>query len=69
MVGRSDKGPFITAGIFTPAAVKETTRDGAPPIDLINGDDLADKFKELRIGVRTQTVEVVVVDDNWFDTV
>ena len=29
MVGRADKGLFITTGTFTPAAVKEATRDGA----------------------------------------
>jgi len=36
MVGRADKGLFITTGTFTPAAVKEATRDGAPPIDLVD---------------------------------
>lgn len=30
MMGRADKGLFITTGAFTPAAVKEATRDGAP---------------------------------------
>jgi restriction system protein len=40
MVGRADKGLFITTGSFTPAAVKEATRDGAPPIDLIDGEHL-----------------------------
>lgn len=69
MVGRSDKGLFITTGTFTPAAVKEATRDGAPAIDLIDGNDLADKLKELSLGVKTATVEVVSVEDNWFDTV
>jgi len=67
MVGRTDKGLFITTGTFTPAAEKEATRDGAPAIDLINGNDLAEKLKELRIGVRTETIEVVSVDDNWFE--
>jgi restriction system protein len=32
MTGRADKGLFITTGTFTPAAVKEATRDGAPPM-------------------------------------
>lgn len=31
MVGRADKGLFITTGIFTAAAIKEATRVGAPP--------------------------------------
>ena len=69
MVGRSDKGLFITTGTFTPAAVKEATRDGAPAIDLIDGNDLAEKLKEFGLGVRTATVEVVSVEDGWFETV
>jgi restriction system protein len=69
MVGRADKGLFITTGTFTPAAVKEATRDGAPPIDLLDGNDFADKLKELSIGVRTETVPVVRVEDEWFENV
>lgn len=46
MVGRADKGLFITTGSFSPAAIKEATRDGAPPIDLVDGDQLAEKLKE-----------------------
>jgi restriction system protein len=69
MVGRADKGLFITTGTFTPAAVKEATRDGAPPIDLLDGNDFADKLRELNIGVRTENVPVVHVDDEWFENV
>ncbi len=63
MMGRADKGLFITTGTFTPAAVKEATRDGAPPIDMLDGDDFAEKLKELGIGVSTKTVEVYTVDE------
>lgn len=66
MVGRADKGLFITTGTFTPAAVKEATRDGAPPIDLVDGDELAEKLKELGLGVNREMVEKVSVDDTWF---
>ena len=51
MVGRSDKGLFITTGSFSRDAMKEATRDGAPPIDLLDGDQLAEKLKEFRLGV------------------
>jgi restriction system protein len=67
MVGRSDKGLFITTGTFTPAAVKEATRDGAPAIDLVDGKDLAEKLKELRLGVNVSTVELVDVENKWFE--
>lgn len=67
MVGRADKGLFISTGTFSPAAVKEATRDGAPPIDLIDGSELAEKLKELGLGVRIETVEVPRVDVKWFE--
>ncbi len=66
MVGRADKGLFITTGNFTRDAIKEATRDGAPPIDLVDGDQLADKLKELGLGIKTEVVEKVSVDEEWF---
>ena len=66
MVGRADKGLFITTGTFTPAAQKEATRDGAPPIDLVNGEQLALKLKEVGLGIKTEMVEKVTIDESWF---
>lgn len=68
MVGRADKGLLITTGTFTKDAKAEAQRDGAPPIDLIDGEALAQKLKELRIGVdiKTRVVEDVVVDKLFF---
>ncbi|ODT97894.1 MAG: restriction endonuclease [Planctomycetes bacterium SCN 63-9] len=68
MVGRSDKGLFITTGTFSRDAIKEATRDGAPPIDLLDGDQLSDKLKELRLGIKVETVEQVTVNTEWFMT-
>lgn len=67
MVGRADKGLFVTTGAFTPAAIREATRDGAPPIDLMDGEELAEKLKELGLGVRKEVVEVFIVEKRWFD--
>lgn len=69
MVGRADKGLFVTTGVFTPAAVKEATRDGAPPIDLVDGDELAEKLKSLSLGVKTELVERVTIDEAWFESI
>jgi restriction system protein len=69
MIGRADKGLFITTGTFTSSAVKEATRDGAPPIDLIDGDQLADKLKELGLGIKREMVEKVTVDSDWFRSI
>ena len=66
MVGRADRGLFITTGTFTREAVKEATRDGAPPIDLLDGDQLAAKLKELGLGIKTSMVERADVDQEWF---
>jgi restriction system protein len=71
MVGRADKGLFITTGAFTRDAEREATRDGAPAIDLMNGDQLVDKLKELSLGVQTRKVEVeqVSVERGWFSSI
>ena len=67
MVGRADKGLLVTTGNFSRDAIREATRDGAPAIDLIDGDQLVEKLKDLELGVHTQKVEVeqVVVDRDW----
>lgn len=69
MVGRADKGLFITTGSFTRDAKKEATRDGAPPIDLLDGDSLADKLKELRLGIKVELIEQVTIEPSWFKAV
>lgn len=66
MVGRSDKGLLITTGTFTAEAKREATRDGAPPIELIDGEELCELLKQLNLGVATQMVETVVVDRAWY---
>jgi restriction system protein len=69
MVGRADKGLFITTGTFSPAAVKEATRDGATPIDLVDGIELAEKLREFSLGVQNEMIEIVKVDEEWFENV
>jgi restriction system protein len=43
---------FITTGRFTPEARKEATRQGAPPIDLVDGERLCDLLKELKMALQ-----------------
>lgn len=66
LTGRTDNGLFITTGTFTREAVNEATRDGAPPIDLVDGEKLVQKLKELRLGVHIRVVESVEIDEGWF---
>lgn len=71
MVGRADKGLLITTGNFTKEAIREATRDGAPTIDLIDGDILVERLKELGLGVSTKRIEIEQVEINhrWFESV
>jgi restriction system protein len=66
MVGRADRGLVITTGTFTRDAKLEATRDGAPPIDLVDGEQLLEKLKELRLGVNVEMIEQVSVKPGWF---
>lgn len=67
MMGRADKGLFITTGNFTSQASDEATRDGATAIDLIDGDRLCDLLKENQLGVTTKMIEAVEIDGSWFE--
>lgn len=71
MAGRGDKGLLITTGSFTADARKEATRDGAPPIDLIDGDRLCDLLKRYELGVQTttRTVEDVAINAAFFNEI
>jgi len=66
MMGRTDKGLVITTGTFSPDARREATRDGAPPIDLIDGESLCEKLKELKLGVEIRIVEETAIKTDWF---
>ena len=66
MVGRADKGLIMTTGTFTADARREATRDGAPAIDLVDGEALCDLLKDNRIGVNVTMVEQVTVDEDAF---
>ena len=65
--GRSERGLLITTGRFTDDAIAEATRDGAMPIDLMNGNQLVNKLKDLRLGV--EIGEVVSVNVDWFNSI
>ena len=64
--GRADKGLFITTGNFTSQASEEATRDGAIAIDLIDGERLCELLRQYELGVKTEMIEKVVVNSDWF---
>lgn len=69
MSGRADKGLILTTGSFTREAKKEATRDGAIPIDLIDGNEFAERLKELNLGVLTEMVEEVKIKTDFFKNI
>lgn len=62
MAGRADKGIIITTGSFTAEARREASRDGAPPIELIDGDKLLDMLEKLELGLKPVTTYEVEHD-------
>lgn len=68
MAGRGEKGILITTGTFTSESRREATRDGAPPVDLIDGTELCRLLKEFGIGVETTLVEVVQIESSYFES-
>lgn len=65
MLGRADKGIILTTGSFTSEAKKEARRDGAPPIELVDGEKLVSMFEKLELGVKPKIV--YEIDDKFFD--
>lgn len=55
MAGRADKGIIITTGTFTAEARREASRDGVPPIELIDGEKLVDMMEHLELGLKPVT--------------
>ena len=67
--GRATQGLFITTGTFTSEAQKEATRDGARPIELIDGDSLCELLEELQLGVKTseKIVKEMTINPEFFE--
>ena len=68
LLGKADYGLIFTTGVFTKNARQEATKEGASPIDLIDGEILTNKLKELELGVKTRADGVVEIDTKWFES-
>jgi restriction system protein len=53
MAGRGEKGLLVTTGSFTKDAQNEASRDGAPPVELIDGDRLCDLLRDYKLGAKS----------------
>lgn len=61
MIGRADKGIMLTTGSFTMDAKKEAVRDGAHPIELVDGEKLVAMFENRKLGLKPR----IVYDVDW----
>ena len=64
MMGRADKGIILTTGTFSQDAVREAARDGVPPIELVDGNNLIDLFESLEFGLAPK--QVYEIDESFF---
>lgn len=64
MIGRADKGIFITTSKFTQEAIKEANREGAPQVELVDSDQLIKMIEFSNIGLKP--IVTYEVDHNFF---
>lgn len=65
MLGRAEKGIILTTSGFSNAAIQEASREGAPQVELVDGDKLVDMFQRVELGVFKRTV--YDVDPTYFE--
>jgi len=65
MAGRAEKGIILTTSYFTTQAEAEASRDGAQPIELVDGDSLVRLLGELELGLKP--VRSYEVDERFFE--
>ncbi len=65
MSGRTEQGIFITTGRFTQDAKNEAIREGAPTIELVDGDKLVELFEQRELGLKSKVV--YEIDEEFFD--
>jgi restriction system protein len=56
MVGRANKGIFLTTGNFTMEAKKEAVREGTDQIELVDGEKLVKMFEQLELGLKPKII-------------
>ena len=56
MIGRAEKGIIITTGHFSKDAEREANREGAPQVELVDGNKLVEMFHRVELGVTPKVV-------------
>ena len=66
MVGRYERGIFVTTSSFTAGAMEEADQPGVTII-LIDGNDFVEQLLELGLGIKTAPVVERSVDEDFFN--
>jgi len=66
IMGEFDQGIFITTSDFSDEAKKVSSKRGAVPIVLINGDRIVNIMLEKGLGVRQEPLTVTRIDEEFF---
>ena len=56
MIGRAEKGIIMTTGTFSSDAIREANRDGAPQVELVDGEKLVEMFHKVELGVNPKVI-------------
>jgi restriction system protein len=59
------RSTILTTGGFTSEARKEATRDGVPPIELVDSEKLISMFARAELGLRP--IQTFEMEDHFFD--
>lgn len=65
MMGRAEKGIFITTGYFSADSEREATREGATQIELVDCDKLLEMFEKSELGLKPITT--YEIDRQFFE--
>ena len=65
MMGRAEKGIFITTGYFSSESEREATREGATQIELVDCDKLLEMFVKTELGLKPITT--YEIDRQFFE--
>jgi restriction system protein len=55
----------MTTGTFTAESRREASRDGVPPIELIDGEKLVEMLEDLELGLKS--IKPFEIDPSFFN--
>ena len=70
VAGGARKGARLRmVGLQQNSGRRERGDTGWRSADLLDGSDVSEQLRELKLGVRTENIEVVQIEEQWFESV